>query len=57
MSSKLMLTVTSVVSSSGQTSFTSMSSPTDLPTPTNNVFVDFEFDTTENLFFMKMAGN
>ena len=33
------------------------SSPTDLPTPTNNVFVDFEFDTTEDLFFMKMAGS
>ena len=34
-----------------------VSSPTDLPTPTNNVFVDFEFDTTEDLFFMKMAGS
>mgnify|MGYP001212686657 FL=1 len=34
-----------------------VSSPTDLPTPTNNVFVDFEFDATENLFFMKMAGS
>ena len=32
-------------------------SPTDLPTPTNNVFVDIEFDTTEDLFFMKMAGS
>ena len=34
-----------------------VSSLTDLPTPTNNVFVDFEFDTTEDLFFMKMAGS
>ena len=34
-----------------------VSSPTNLPTPTNNVFVDFEFDTTEDLFFMKMAGS
>ena len=34
-----------------------VSSPTDLPTPTNNVFIDFEFDTTEDLFFMKMAGS
>tara|TARA_S200000501_G_scaffold134938_1_gene127696 strand:- start:830 stop:2161 length:1332 start_codon:yes stop_codon:yes gene_type:complete len=34
-----------------------VSKPEDLQTPTNNVFVDFEFDTTEDLFFMKMAGS
>ena len=35
----------------------SVSKPQDLPTPKNDVFVDFEFDTTEDLFFMKMGGS
>ena len=34
-----------------------VSKPQDLPTPTNEIFVDFEFDTTEDLFFMKMGGS
>lgn len=34
-----------------------VSKPQDLQKPTNEVFVDFEFDTTEDLFFMKMAGS
>jgi len=34
-----------------------VSKPEDLQTPTNEVFIDFEFDTTEDLFFMKMAGS
>jgi predicted metal-binding transcription factor (methanogenesis marker protein 9) len=35
----------------------SVSKPQNLPTPTNEIFVDFEFDTTEDLFFMKMGGS
>ena len=35
----------------------SVSKPEDLQTPTNEIFVDFEFDTTEDLFFMKMGGS
>ena len=35
----------------------SVSTPTNLIKPENNVFVDFEFDATEDLFFMKMAGS
>ena len=34
-----------------------VSKPEDLQTPTNEIFVDFEFDTTEDLFFMKMGGS
>ena len=30
---------------------------TDLQAPNNNVFIDYEFNTSEDLFFIKMAGS
>ena len=35
----------------------SVTTPTDLQTPKNNVFIDYEFNTTEDMFFIKMAGS
>ena len=34
-----------------------VSQPSNLQAPINNIFVDFEFNTTEDLFFMKMGGS
>ena len=34
-----------------------VSQPSNLQAPNNNIFVDFEFNTTEDLFFMKMGGS
>ena len=31
--------------------------PTDLQAPSTNVFIDYEFNTSEDLFFIKMAGS
>lgn len=35
----------------------SVTTPTDLQIPKTNVFVDYEFNSTEDLFFIKMAGS
>ena len=35
----------------------SVTTPTDLQTPKNDVFIDYEFNTTEDMFFIKMAGS
>ena len=34
-----------------------VSQPSNLQAPINDVFIDFEFNTTEDLFFMKMGGS
>ena len=34
-----------------------VTTPTDLQTPNNSVFIDYEFNTSEDLFFIKMAGS
>ena len=34
-----------------------VSTPTDLQAPSTNVFIDYEFNTSEDLFFIKMAGS
>jgi len=34
-----------------------VSQPSNLQAPINDIFVDFEFNTTEDLFFMKMGGS
>ena len=33
------------------------STPNNLQTPSTNVFIDYEFNTSEDLFFIKMAGS
>ena len=35
----------------------SVSTPQDLPKPNNDVFIDFEFSTTEDLYFLKLGGS
>ncbi len=47
----------SMIPFSSDVKLPSVSTPTNLIKPENNVFVDFEFDATEDLFFMKMAGS
>ena len=47
----------SMIPLSADVKLPSVSTPTNLIKPENNVFVDFEFDATEDLFFMKMAGS
>ena len=47
----------SMIPLSSDVKLPSVSTPTNLIKPENNVFVDFEFDATEDLFFMKMAGS
>ena len=34
-----------------------VSVPKDLQSPSNNIIVDYEFTSSDDLFFMKMAGN
>ena len=34
-----------------------VSQPSNLQAPRNDIFIDFEFNTTEDLFFMKMGGS
>ena len=34
-----------------------VSQPSNLQAPKNDIFIDFEFNTTEDLFFMKMGGS
>ena len=34
-----------------------VTTPTDLQAPSTNVFIDYEFNTSEDLFFIKMAGS
>ena len=34
-----------------------VTTPTDLQAPNNSVFIDYEFNTSEDLFFIKMAGS
>ena len=34
-----------------------VTTPTDLQAPSTNVFIDYEFNTSEDLFFMKMGGS
>ena len=34
-----------------------VTTPTDLQAPKNNIFIDYEFNNTEDLFFIKMAGS
>lgn len=47
----------SMIPFSSDVKLPSVSTPTNLIEPENNIFVDFEFDVTEDLFFMKMAGS
>ena len=47
----------SMIPFSSDVKLPSVSTPTNLIEPENNIFVDFEFDATEDLFFMKMAGS
>tara|TARA_A100001515_G_scaffold77964_1_gene61877 strand:- start:16 stop:1638 length:1623 start_codon:yes stop_codon:yes gene_type:complete len=47
----------SMIPFSSDVKLPSVSTPTNLIKPENNVFIDFEFDATEDLFFMKMAGS
>ena len=47
----------SMIPFSSDVKLPSVSTPTNLIEPENNVFIDFEFDATEDLFFMKMAGS
>jgi hypothetical protein len=35
----------------------SVTTPTDLQSPNNSVFIDYDFNTSEDLFFIKMAGS
>ena len=35
----------------------SVSTPSDLQSPSNDVFIDIDFNTSEDLFFIKMAGS
>ena len=35
----------------------SVSTPTEIQTGSNKIVVDYEFNTTEDLFFIKMAGS
>ena len=34
-----------------------VTTPTDLQAPSTNIFIDYEFNTSEDLFFIKMAGS
>jgi hypothetical protein len=34
-----------------------VTTPTDLQSPNNSVFIDYDFNTSEDLFFIKMAGS
>ena len=34
-----------------------VTTPTDLQAPNNSVFIDYDFNTSEDLFFIKMAGS
>jgi len=34
-----------------------VTTPTDLQTPKNNILIDYEFNNTEDMFFIKMAGS
>jgi len=47
----------SMIPLSSDVKLPSVSTPTNLIEPENNIFIDFEFDATEDLFFMKMAGS
>jgi len=47
----------SMIPFSSDVKLPSVSTPTNLIEPENNIFIDFEFDATEDLFFMKMAGS
>ena len=47
----------SMIPFSADVQLPSVSTPTEIQTGSNKIVVDFEFNTTEDLFFIKMAGS
>ena len=38
-------------------SIPSVTTPSDLPSSKKSIFIDYEFNSTEDMFFIKMAGS
>jgi hypothetical protein len=47
----------SMIPFSADVQLPSVSTPTEIQTGSNKIVVDYEFNTTEDLFFIKMAGS